>query len=235
MSWQVHDPRVGRWCSRNSASTAASSSRSCVGDSSDSEGEVDVEDDVEFLQGLVWKCKWMGLAEFSMIPVVFTLARMQYLHVVVAVVVFQIMLLFMAQIYLCREVTAWVCQHVDYGWQKHIAALDPQTSIGYVLLSELCVYFGSLSEALDPSMDAWTAANSDAMCRSSDEKFAAWAPIPVGLIGRMGLVWEFSSFACAWHVASLRVSAEKRGRDWAMWRSLDWGMRLHIDGKRGFI
>ncbi|CAK9058292.1 unnamed protein product [Durusdinium trenchii] len=52
---------------------------------------------------------------------------------------------------------------------------------GLIPIQEVCVYIGTLTEALDPAMDSWTAANAAMMYTSSArEKFTAvWAPVPV--------------------------------------------------------
>lgn len=63
----------------------------------------DGADDVDFLHGVVQKCKWMGWAQFAMIPLVFALAKLQLVHLVVAVVIFQVMLSFSAQVSLLKR------------------------------------------------------------------------------------------------------------------------------------
>ena len=42
----------------------------------------------------------------------------------------------------------------------------PRGPCTFAQVHELCIYMGSLTEALDPALDAWTAANSETMCAS---------------------------------------------------------------------
>ncbi|CAK8990580.1 Hypothetical protein SCF082_LOCUS2296 [Durusdinium trenchii] len=196
---------ASRRSSRTSSGIAASKSVSYASDYSeihavsDTDGD-DIDDDVEFLQSALRQCKWMGLAQFAMIPLVFLLAKLQCTRLTLALVIAEVLLSLIAQVRARKEVADWVCEHAHNGWQKHVEAVTSWKSVGILPLHELLVYFGTLTEALDPAMDAWTAANSETMCTLSvQEKFAAaWEPIPmVGhTIGSIGLPRVLLVFVC---------------------------------------
>ncbi|CAK9056047.1 unnamed protein product [Durusdinium trenchii] len=78
---------------------------------------------------------------------------------------------------------------------------------GLIPIQEVCVYIGTLTEALDPAMDSWTAANAAMMYTSSArEKFTAvWAPVPVvgHVVGQFARLVIFAEFV---HHQSFSIS-----------------------------
>ena len=155
--------------------------------------EDDIDDaDEEFWQGVVRTCKWMGLAQFAMIPAVFALAKLRFTRSVFALVISEVLLSLIAQVRVRRNIADWVCEQSADIWQKHVEVLNVrQGSMGILSVHDIMVYFGTLSEALDPGMDAWTAANSEQMCTATvrDKFAAAWGSFPVvgHTIGWVGL------------------------------------------------
>ena len=199
--------------SPSSAATSPSKSGSYDSEYSEacalSDNDADcINADVDFLREVVQRCKWIGLAHFAMVPLVFALAKSQYTELVFAVVVLQVFSSLTTQVRIWRLLADWVLGRSEKAWQKHVEALSLRTSmLRSFPAHELLVYFGTLSEALDPAMDAWTAANSEHMCTPSvREKFAAaWAPAPlVGrFVGRLGLPAILLSILCLSTVVQL--------------------------------
>lgn len=158
----------------------------------------------------------MGLAQFAVIPLVFALAQLRCTRLVIAGTVLHLLGSFAVQMHLRWEVAEWVRQHLDQGWQPHIQAVDTWKTLGALTMHELWIYLVTLSETLDPAMDAWTAANSEEMCTAPvREKFAAaWETTPlVGhTIGSIGLPRILLIFLCCttiWQVFSfLRKEAQ---------------------------
>ena len=181
--------------SGSSCGTAASKNSSCENGSevhsvSDTDGN-GVDIDEGFLLDVLTKCKWMGLAQFAMIPLVFALAKLRSTPLVCVILAVQVKISLVAQAHVRRAVAEWVCGHVEDHWQKHAEALNAWSPARFLPLPELFVYFGTLTEAMDPAMDGWTASNSFEMWSASvQEKFAAaWEPIPVvgRTVGALGL------------------------------------------------
>ena len=209
--------------SRSSCGTTVSKSGSYASDYSDvysvsdTDGD-DIDDsDEEFLRSVLQKCKCMVLAQFAMIPLVFTLAKIRCTRLVLAFMAVEILVSLIAQVQVRKEVADWVCEHVKDGWKQHVEALDSRRwFVGILPIRELLVYFATLSEAKDPAMDAWTAANSEQMCTATvREKFAAaWQPIPaVGCaIGAIGLPGMLLFFLCVATLGQMSSCFSKEGQ-----------------------
>ena len=203
-----------RRSSCSSTGTAASKNRSRESGYSevDTDGD-DKDSDEEFLLDVLTKCKWMGLAQFAMIPLVFALAKLRCNRLVLACVAVEVLISLVAQQQVRREVADWV--YVKDVWKSHTEALN-RRPVGILQLRELLVYFATLSEAKDPAMDAWTAANSYEMCTASvHERFvAAWKPIPVvgHTVGSLGLPGILLLCLCVATLGQMYAFLRKEGQ-----------------------
>ena len=211
-----HFPSANSLCSRP-MSRLLSLPRGCdVSSSGSSDGKAfsgGADEDAEVLRAVVWKCKWMGLGEFAMIPLVYFFAKLHFTQLVYVTVVFHVIWSLVAQVRVRREVADWLCQHVDYSWQEHIAAVNTQKLFcGLLPLGEFLVYFGTLTETLDPALDAWTAANAEVMCTPAVlKKFTlSWRSIPVvgtaiGWIGLPGILLLILCVATVWQLCEFQL------------------------------
>ncbi|CAK9084523.1 Hypothetical protein SCF082_LOCUS40094 [Durusdinium trenchii] len=149
----------------------------------------DIEEEVAFLKGLTRTCRWIGLAHFLVTPLVFTMAKLDFAQLTFAFILFQVFVSLAAQVRVREGLCSWLQDQAE-DWQEHLDAMRPEPGMALLPVHELCIYMGSLTEALDPALDAWTAANSETMCASrclaSFE--TSWnMPVLGPAIGRLGL------------------------------------------------
>ena len=151
--------------------------------SAESSVESEVSDDVGFLQDIAQRCWWIAMMQFSMICLVFFLAMWQFSHLACVLIVVETLISMMLQLRSKAQIVTWIQSKED--WQKHKTSMDAEFVHIFPMVFK---FLGCVVEALDPSMDAWTAANAQSMCHPSlCSKFEkAWQPIPVA---RDVVVW----------------------------------------------
>lgn len=116
------------------------------------------------------------MMQFSMICLVFFLAMCQFSHLACVLIVVETLISMMLQLRSKTQIVTWIQSKED--WQKHKTSMDAEILHIFPMVLK---FLGCAVEALDPSMDAWTAANAQSMCHPSlCSKFEkAWQPIPV--------------------------------------------------------
>ena len=123
------------------------------------------------------------MMQFSMIPLIFFLAMCQFSHLACVLIVMETLISMMFQLHSKAQIVTWIQSKED--WQKHNTSMEAEFLHFFRMV---LTFLGCVVEALDPSMDAWTAANAQSMCHPSlCSRFEkAWQPIPVA---RDVVVW----------------------------------------------
>ena len=123
------------------------------------------------------------MMQFAMVPLVFLVVMCQFSYLACVLIVVETLISMMLQLRSKAQIVTWIQSKEE--WQKHNTSMEAEFVGSFRMV---VTFLGCVVEALDPAMDAWTAANAQSMCHSSlCSRFEkAWQPIPVA---RDAVVW----------------------------------------------